>query len=185
MIQKKVNDFMTNFSGFTLIELTICLCIAGIVAAIGVPAFSTWIPDYKLRSKAKELYTDMYLAKTKAIRENDKYKIVFSTDEDTSYSLLSTDGVIEKTVTFPSSDSADEISFGCGEATKSATKSGGTPPGDGISYNGNILTFNPRGTGSPGYVYLQNKKGTSYAIGTLSSGVIFIKKWDRASNSWK
>ena len=185
MIRERVDLYLTNHSGFTLYELAICICIAGIVAAIGVPAFYNWIPDYRLRGKAKELYTDMYLAKTKAIRENDKYKIVFSTNEDTSYSLLSTDGVIEKTVTFPFSDSADEISFGCGDATKSATKSGGTPPGDGISYNGNVLTFNPRGTGSPGYVYLQNKKGTSYAIGTLSSGVIFLKKWDKTCNSWK
>ncbi|MGD9160529.1 MAG: GspH/FimT family pseudopilin [Desulfobacteraceae bacterium] len=185
MIRERADQLMTNKSGFTLYELAICLCIAGIVGAIGVPAFYNWIPDYRLRSKAKELYTDMHLAKTKAIRENDKCKLVFSADEDTSYRLLSADGVIEKTVTFPSTDSADKISFGCGDAKKNATKSGGTPPGDGISYNGNVLTFNPRGTGSPGYVYLQNRKGTSYAIGTLSSGVIFIKKWDKISNSWK
>ncbi len=185
MVQERVSDSMTNNSGFTLVELVIILCIVGILATIGIPAFSSWIPDYRLRNKAKELYADMHLAKMKAVKEYKKYRIVFYTDGDASYRLIKNDGTTEKMVNLFSSDSGEKISFGCGAATKNATKSGGTPPVDGISYNGNILTFNPRGTGSPGYAYLHNSKGTSYAIGTLSSGVIFMKKWDEASNSWK
>lgn len=185
MIREKANGSIINNSGFTIVELFIFISIIGILLTIGVPAFSNWIPDYRLRNKAKELYGDMHLAKIKAIRENDKYKIVFLTDADISYRLIKPDDVIEKTVTFPSSDSGDKISFGCGEATKNAAKSGGSLPDDGISYTGNILTFNPGGTGSAGFAYLHNRKGTSYAIGSLSSGVIFIKKWDKANNSWK
>ena len=185
MIRDRVDDFLTHDSGFTLAELVITVCIIGILATIGVPAFSSWVPDYRLRNKAKELYADMHLAKMKAVKEYAKYRIVFSIDADTSYRLIKNDGTIEKTVHLSSPDSGDKISFGCGTATISATKSGGIPPVDGISYNGNVLTFNPRGTGSPGYAYLQNNKGTSYAIGTLSSGVIFIKKWNKISNSWE
>lgn len=172
-------------SGFTLLELTIIVCIIGIIATIGIPTFLSWIPDYRLRNQAKELYADMYLAKMKAVKEYSKYRIVFVTSADTSYKLINNNGEIEKTVKLSSADSGDKIFFGCGAATKSATKSGGTPPEDGISYNGNILTFNPRGTGSPGFAYLYNSRGTSYAVGTLSSGVIFMKKWDKTSNSWK
>ena len=178
MIRKSANCSTTNNSGFTLIEMFIFICIVGIVAAIGIPAFSAWIPDYRLRCKVKELYADMHLAKAKALRENDKYKIVFSPDTDTSYRLIKPDGVVDKSVSFSSSDSDSKIDFGCGAATKNATKSGGTLPDDGVSYAGNTLTFNPRGTGSSGFVYLHNSKGTSYAIGTLSSGVIHIKKWN-------
>jgi Tfp pilus assembly protein FimT len=174
---------ITNSSGFTLFELFIIICIVGIVFTIGIPSFSAWIPDYRLRSKAKELYADMHLAKIKALKENDKYKIVFSTDVANSYNLVKSDDVIEKTVTFSSSKSDNKILFGGGSATKNATKSGGILPSDGISYTGNTLTFNPRGTGSSGYVYLQNRKGTSYAIGTLPSGVILIKKW--TGSDWK
>ena len=183
MVRDRANGFIISQSGFTLIELVITVCIIGILATIGIPAFSSWIQDYRLRNKAKELYSDMYLAKMKAVKEYDKYRIVFSIDTDTSYRLIKNDGTVEKAVTLSSSDSGDKISFGCGAATRSATKSGGTPPEDGISYNGNVLTFNPRGTGSPGYVYLHNSNGTSYAIGTLSSGIIFMKKWD--GSEWK
>ena len=174
---------ITNSSGFTLFELFTIICIIGIVFTIGIPAFSAWIPDYRLRAKAKELYTDMHLAKIKALKENDKYKIVFSNDTANSYSLVKSDDVIEKTVIFSSSETDTKILFGGGSATKNATKSGGSLPGDGISYADNTLTFNPRGTGSSGYVYLHNRKGTSYAIGTLTSGVIFIKKWN--GSDWK
>jgi hypothetical protein len=40
-----------------------------------------------------------------------------------------------------------------------------------------VAVFNPRGTGSAGYVYLQNEKNTTYAVGTRSSGVILLRKW--------
>lgn len=171
--------------GFSLLELLFVLCIAGILATIATPAFSTWIPDYRLRGMAKELYADMHLAKMKAIKENDIYKILFNTEENNSYNFLKADGAIEKTIFFNQANSDYIISFGCGDATKDATKTGGTPPSDGVSYTGNTVTFNPRGTGTSGYVYLKNSKGSSFAIGTLSSGVIHIKKWDRKSQSWK
>lgn len=174
-----------NISGFSLVELLAVIAVIAIAASIGVPAFSTWIPDYRLRNIVNELHSDMYLAKMKAIKENRKYRIIFTTGSDASYSLVNTDGTIEKTVILSSSESGNEICFGCGDASVSAKKTGGPPPDDGISYNNNVAVFNHRGTGSTGYLYLYNSKGTSYAIGTLSSGIILIKKWDKRSNSWK
>jgi prepilin-type N-terminal cleavage/methylation domain-containing protein len=171
--------------GFSLLELLFVLCIAGILATIATPFFSTWIPDYRLRGIAKELYADMHLAKMKSIKENDKYKIVFNTAANGSYSFKKPDGVIEKTCLFNPADSDSIVSFGCGDATKDATRAGGSPPSDGVSFADNAVTFNPRGTGTSGYVYLTNTKGSSYAVGTLSSGVILIKKWDRKDKAWK
>ncbi len=177
-------NVILSCKGFSVFELVIFIVIAGILASVSIPVFSNWIPEYRLKTKANELFADMYLTKMRAIKENDKYKIIFSTGSKASYSLVSAGGKIEKTVEL-SPDREEGICFGCGSATKSATKSGGAPPSDGISFKNNTVTFNPRGTGSTGYVYLNNSKGTSYAIGTLSSGVIFIKKWDKADNTWK
>ncbi|NLD36606.1 MAG: prepilin-type N-terminal cleavage/methylation domain-containing protein [Desulfatiglans sp.] len=180
MIEK---DLMCK--GFSLLELLFVLCIAGILATVATPVFSTWIPDYRLRAIAKELYADMHLAKMRSIKENDKYKIVFNTEANNSYSFIRADGVIEKTVFFNPAASDSIVAFGYGKAIKDATKTGGSPPADGVSYAGNAVTFNPRGTGTSGYVYLANSKGSSFAVGTLSSGVIHIKKWDKNSKSWR
>ena len=173
-----------NVKGFSTIELIIFIAIAGILASVSIPVFSNWMPEHRLKVRVNELYGDMHLTKMRAIKENEKYKIVFSTESNASYSLVDSDGRIEKTVEL-SSNSTKKICFGCGNATKNATKSGGTPPSDGVSYRNNTVTFNPRGTGSTGYVYLDNCKGSSYAIGTLSSGIIRIKKWDKSSKAWK
>jgi prepilin-type N-terminal cleavage/methylation domain-containing protein len=182
-ISRLENDLQCK--GFSLLELLFVLCIAGILATIATPVFSTWIPDYRLRGMAKELYADIHLAKMRSIKENDTYKIVFITGGNDSYSFKKADGAIEKTVLFNPADSDSIVSFGHGDATKDATKAGGIPPSDGVSYADNTVTFNPRGTGTSGYVYLTNNKGSSYAIGTLSSGVVFVKKWDKNSKSWK
>lgn len=183
MLQNKSGVLNNYDSGFSLVELLFVLCIAGILASVAAPVFSNWLPDYRLRSKAKELYSDMYLAKMKAIKENSKYKIYFYRGVNDSYSLKSADGDIEKTVVLPSSDY--KIGFGCGSATRSAKKSGGPPPEDPVGYASDVVTFNSRGTGSSGYVYLDNDKGSSYAIGSFSSGVIFMRKWDKSDNTWK
>lgn len=185
MILEKPKLFKDDVSGFTLLELAVTIFIIGILASISIPVFSTLIPDYKLRSAAQEIYSDMYLAKMKAIKMRNKYKIVFLTGVNASYIIKQDSGPIEKTVTLSSPDSGGKICFGCGKATKNATKSGGVPPPDGVSYYTNSVTFNPRGMGSSGYAYIENSKGTSYAIGTLSSGVIFFKKWNNSSNSWE
>ena len=185
MVRNQERDFKKANSGFSLIELTIILCIVGFCISISGSVFSAWIPDYRLRTRAKELYSDMYFAKMKAIKENSNCKIIFMTGETESYSIQNADGNIDKTVVFSSSESNHKIGFGCGSATKSAVKSGGAPPDDGISYTSNTVSFNFRGTGKSGYVYIDNSKGSSYAIGSLSSGVIFLKKWDKSSGSWK
>lgn len=184
MIREKSKSFNDGVSGFTLLELIVIVFIIGILASISIPVFSTLIPDYKLRTTAQELYSNMHLAKMKAIKKQTKYKIVFQTGAN-SYILKQDAGPTEKTVTLTSSGSGRDICFGCGDATKNATKSGGAPPSDGVSYSSNTATFNPRGMSSSGYVYVKNNKGTSYAVGTLSSGVIFLKKWRTSTNSWE
>ena len=71
------------------------------------------------------------------------------------------------------------ISFGHGGATSGV--GGAAFPGDGVSYAGNVLAFNPTGFGNAGYVYLENDNNRTYAIGTLSSGIIMLKKWNGAA----
>jgi hypothetical protein len=143
------------------------------------------MPKYRLKGAARDLYSNMQLARLLAIKANKSYRLIFTTAGNGSYIVRRPDGTIEKWVNFRDYDSSGAIGYGGGNAIKSATKSGSPLPDDGISFHYNTATFNSRGTGSSGYVYIENDRGTAYVIGTLSSGVIVLKKWDDSANEWK
>ena len=84
------------------------------------------------------------------------------------------------------------VRFGPGKATKEATTAatpispiGGPVDGDGddITFTGNRVDFTPAGFANQnGYCYLQNQNNDSFAIGAITSGVIYLKKW--GSSDW-
>ena len=180
-------------NGFTLIELLITFVILGIATAIAIPGFARWYPSYRLKSASRELYANMQLAKMGAVRDNADWAIVFDAGSN-SYRICSDDGgdddwkdgdeVEEKTVNLTNYESG--VGYGRGNATNPIGSAFG---GDNISYtpdNPSVAVFNPRGTGSGGYVYLQNNKNTTtYGVGTRTSGVILLRKWNDSTLNWE
>jgi len=180
-------------NGFTLIELLIAFIILGIATAIAIPGFARWLPGYRLKSASRELYANMQLAKMGAVKDNADWAIVFNAGSN-SYRICSDDGgdgdwkdgdeVEEKTVNLTNYESG--VGYGHGNATNPI---GSTFGGDNISYtpdNPSVAVFNPRGTGSGGYVYLQNNKNTTtYGVGTRTSGVILLRKWNDSTSNWE
>ncbi len=67
MLSKRVPKRAT---GVTLIELVIAIVILGIVIAMGLPSFSTWIQNARTRSEAESLLRGMQLARQEAINHN-------------------------------------------------------------------------------------------------------------------
>ena len=175
----------TECPGFTLIELMIVTIILGIIISAAIPAFSGWIPEYRLKAAVQDLYSNMQQVKMQAIKANDKFKMVFITSGSGSYEIRRSDETVERSISFLNYDSGGSIGYGCGNASINATVSGGSIPGDFVSYQYNKATFNPKGMGSYGYVYMANGNGTAYAVGTWSSGVIVIKKWNKNTGSWE
>lgn len=167
---------MNKDNGFTLLELIVVIGIIGIIASISIPVFSVWLPNYRLKSAAQDIFSNMQQARHEAIRANETYRIKFDPKAPGSYKITDNDSNIIKSVTFADYNSYGKITFGRGNADP-AGYIGTTYGSDFITYNSNSAAFNARGTGSGGYVYLQNEKGTAYAIGTRTSGVIRLLKW--------
>lgn len=68
-------------SGFTLLELMVVLGISGILAIVAVPSVSSFLPGYRLNATARELRTNLQLARATAVRRNMRCVVVFNPQE--------------------------------------------------------------------------------------------------------
>ncbi|MBW1920097.1 MAG: GspH/FimT family pseudopilin [Deltaproteobacteria bacterium] len=64
--------------GFTLIELLVVIGILAILGAVAIPAFSNWIPNYRLKSAARDVVSNFQRTKLEAVRRNANVIISFN-----------------------------------------------------------------------------------------------------------
>lgn len=194
---------MKQESGFTLVELMIVIGVAAVLMAIAIPGILGWLPDYRLKGAANDLFSNLQWTKLNAVKANKDWAVVFDTANGRYYicSDSGADGVwstvfgagaentVERTVDFARYDSG--VGYGSGSAITNATSGGGALPGDNVSYQctlcnpneSNVLVFDSRGTCEAGYAYLDsNTNSLSYAVGTRVSGIILMHRW--AGSAW-
>lgn len=63
-------------SGFSLIELMVTLLIAGIVLAIGLPAFSNFVKDNRLTAQTNDLLVSMHVARNEAVNRGHNVRVL-------------------------------------------------------------------------------------------------------------
>ena len=154
---------MQKRSGFTLIELAVVIVLLAILAGVGIPNFLSWLPKYRLKSAARDLYSNLQLAKMSAVRSNKKCKVQYYKNPDRYFIDL-----LNKTVKL--SD------YGSGVRFQGPNQETFAVP---------VITFNSRGTSNSGYAYLTNSGKTAfYRVGPLTSGAIKLQKWD-GGTSWE
>ena len=182
---------MKRLHGFTKIELLVTISILALCAGIALPGFLNWLPAYRLKGAVRDLYSNLQLAKSAAIRDRGEWAIQFDKvgnryqvvggGADRAYSTAH-DNVVLKTVIL--SDYGSGLSFGPGSATRKVGEN--EPIEDCLSYPGDRVVFDSRGmaTGTlGGYAYLQNNRNACYAVGTWSSGIVVLRKWN--GSAWE
>ena len=145
--------------GFTLLELITVMVVAGVVAAISVPAFNEWLPEYKLRNAANDYYTTLHYARMGAIRSRESWTVNLTAS---GYNVKDGSGTTMKTVDFA------EVYGQVGAINVIKFKD----PAGGVAYV-TPITFTSVGICSTvGYAYLTNNlESKYYRVGPLMSGV--------------
>jgi prepilin-type N-terminal cleavage/methylation domain-containing protein len=178
-------------AGFTTLELLVVIAILGISASLAIPGFSNWLHGYRLKGAARDLYSNLHFAKSWAIRDRGEWAVEFNAAGNT-YQVVSGgpdrlystagDNVVLKTVSLAAYGSS--LSYGPGSATRKVGQN--EPIADSVSFPGDRVVFNSRGMTSGtlgGYAYITNDRNACFAVGTWSSGIVVLKKWN--GSAWE
>lgn len=69
---------MKRKGGFTLVELLVVIVILAIVAIIAIPTFSRWLPNYRLRVAARDVFSNFQHARLTAVKRHALCAITFN-----------------------------------------------------------------------------------------------------------
>ena len=182
--------------GFTMIELLIVVAIIAVTAAIAIPNIISWIPTMRVNSAARDIVSEMQLARMKAVSERNNYVITFdtSTNQYSIYDDGDNDGAeaseLVKTVDVDTDYSGIQFGYVAGE-----TGTGGTAISNSVTFSSSNETFKPNGTANKmGTVYLiptediaGSRRDRQRAITVILTGRIKLWKYDAGGSPgpWK
>jgi prepilin-type N-terminal cleavage/methylation domain-containing protein len=160
---KRVSGTVKDNRGFTLIELVVACGILAVTGTIAMAGYSSWLPRYRVKAAARELYANLQRTRMLAIKNNADCSIKYSAAPD-GYVVTG----VTKTVTLE----------GYGSGIRFQGPQGQT-------FSVPTITFNSRGTCNAGYAYLTDQKNTTYyRVGPpWSSGMIKLEEY--VSGKWQ
>ncbi|MGE5220652.1 MAG: GspH/FimT family pseudopilin [Chloroflexota bacterium] len=132
--------------GFSLGEILVAVTVFGILAGIAVPQFIAFQPTSRLNGAARQIYSELMWARSKAVNENSSYVVTFPTNQTM---LIS--GATSKTVNIQTEYS---------DVTLSATAS--------------TITFTSRGTADVGPTITLTNSGGTKTVTVRITGTVNI-----------
>jgi Tfp pilus assembly protein FimT len=171
--------------GCTLIELLITFIILGIATAIAVPVFSRWLPNSRLKSATRDVFSNFQLAKLTSIRSNSYCSITFNqaiggtnydyvvyADSDKNLEYDAGEDIITKVLWTDYKGVSFDITQGGGDGLTFANNDDGLPS---IAFTPAGLPKNNIGGFGAGSVFLTNPNGKATKVVVSPAGNIRIE----------
>ncbi len=71
---------MKRTNGFTTVELIVVIALFVVLVGIAIPGFSRWLPNYRLRAAARDMFSNFQQAKLTAVKRYQTCAITFNQD---------------------------------------------------------------------------------------------------------
>lgn len=163
-------------------ELMVVIAIAGIVAAIALPGFSSFSSRKSIQHQADRIGAQLHHVRSLAVEQGISWRVVFTPNQarwvcfgDANRNLLPDPGEQR----LGPYTLARGIAFGC-SAPEGPNRT--TIPSDGISFTANRVSFSPMGACNAGTIYVRAEE-KSLALRVLpASGTVLIYGY---TGSWK
>jgi type IV fimbrial biogenesis protein FimT len=156
---------LKNKKGFTLTELVVIFSIIGIMMAISIPSFISWLPRHRLQTSVRQIYDDLNLAKIQAVRSNTVAVIIFKPASNDYDIFLDTNGSW-------SYDGGELLIRQSASLETGVTITGTTLPFNTCGFNNRGML--PAGVAPGGQVSLTNPTGVVSGVNVNTAGNISV-----------
>jgi len=175
-------------NAFTLLEVLMLMLIMVIVAAFAIPAFSTWLPDQRLKAASRDLFSNLQFAKMTAAKKGSNGAICFNQPiASKTYDFVVFVDVDEDLEYDPGEEVVTQRRWADEDQYMDVALDPSEGGGNGLTFSQNdegrpAIAFRPSGVPisnsgglGMGTAYLKNSKGRKIKVVVSSAGNIRIE----------